>query len=217
MSKDNTKNVENTNINNCWNENIIHTSLPTWNEFPDIGLYMDQVLVLMEKYIGNIICDYGKEKFLTPSMINNYVKLNVLPAPENKKYTRTHLAYLIIICLMKQSLSISSISNIMEIQLTYRSLEEVYAIFCSCYINTLNNFLKAGSLSLDSLDYRNSNDKLNIPILEIGIISSITKIIAENTLSSLTIKEDVKKEKASSKDKRNDTKPIKEEKKKKKD
>ena len=217
MSKDNTKNVENTNINNCWNENIIHTSLPTWNEFPDIGLYMDQVLVLMEKYIGNIICDYGKEKFLTPSMINNYVKLNVLPAPENKKYTRTHLAYLIIICLMKQSLSISSISNIMKIQLTYRSLEEVYAIFCSCYINTLNNFLKAGSLSLDSLDYRNSNDKLNIPILEIGIISSITKIIAENTLSSLTIKEDVKKEKASSKDKRNDTKPIKEEKKKKKD
>jgi len=43
--------------------------LPRWSDLPEIDLYMDQVIALMEKYIPY------NEKILTPSMINNYVKL----------------------------------------------------------------------------------------------------------------------------------------------
>ena len=46
-------------------------SLPTWNELPDIEVYMDQVITLINKYIGGFAPD--GDTLLTPSMINNYV------------------------------------------------------------------------------------------------------------------------------------------------
>ena len=60
--------------------------IPRWNELPNIDLYMDQVL----NYIENSLKDYIKsdEKFLTKTMINNYVKQGILQPPTNKKYNK---------------------------------------------------------------------------------------------------------------------------------
>ena len=80
----------------------IKGSLPHWNELPDIDLYVDQVISLMNKYFS-----FFYEKgvvIINHSMINNYVKLGIIPAPKKKKYSRVHLAYLIIICALKTSL-----------------------------------------------------------------------------------------------------------------
>lgn len=33
-------------------EKIIKTSLPRWNELPEIDLYLDQVVNYLEKYLG---------------------------------------------------------------------------------------------------------------------------------------------------------------------
>ena len=68
-------------------------TLPKWEELPDIELYMDQVIALTNRYLGN----RTKEKMLTSSMVNNYVKMKVMRAPVKKKYTRVHLIYLIVI------------------------------------------------------------------------------------------------------------------------
>ena len=51
-----------------------HT-LPRWAELPDLPLYMDQVLGLMERYLGAYPGFDGKG--LTASMVNNYVKQNI--------------------------------------------------------------------------------------------------------------------------------------------
>ena len=81
--------------------------LPRWNELPDIGLYMDQVITLINKYIERLSpCGDGT---LTPSMINNYVKLGIIPCPVKKKYSRVQLSRLIMICVMKPVLPIQSI------------------------------------------------------------------------------------------------------------
>lgn len=110
-----------------------HT-LPRWNELPDLELYMDQVLGLIGRYLGAYPGFDGKG--LTASMVNNYVKLGVMPAPVKKKYTRTHLAHLVVICLLKPCLPIASIQRLVAHELEDASEAEVYDRFCSTFERT---------------------------------------------------------------------------------
>lgn len=86
--------------------------LPAWDEIPDLDYYMDQVLSLIERYLG----DYPgfEQKGLTASMVNNYVKQGLLQAPVKKRYTRAHLARLIMICVLKTTLPIASVKCLLE-------------------------------------------------------------------------------------------------------
>jgi len=86
--------------------------LPRWEELPDFELYMDQVLALISRYLGETP---GKgEKMLTASMVNNYVKLEVMPSPVKKKYSRIHVAHLLVICALKPVLSISELRDMLS-------------------------------------------------------------------------------------------------------
>ena len=150
-------------------------SLPSWDDMPDIGLYMDQVLVLMDKYLGNFLKIENKDSFITPSMINNYVKNNIMPAPESKRYSKSHLCYLIIICLMKQSLTISSIKKIIQKELEDKDIVYLYTTFCNIYSDMLNSILNNNDILLNDAD--NSSR-----ILKIGIISSICRTICDKQI-----------------------------------
>ena len=59
-------------------------------DIPNINLYMDQVTTFMDEHLQD-----GKrkpdDKILTKTMINNYTKNDLLPAPVKKKYSRDHL------------------------------------------------------------------------------------------------------------------------------
>lgn len=105
--------------------------LPRWEDLPDIELYMDQVITLMAKFFGKF--SSKEETLLTPSMINNYVKNGIIPAPVKKKYSRTHLFRLIIICVMKPVLPINDIGTLIETLLKTRSEEEVLNLFTEQY------------------------------------------------------------------------------------
>ncbi len=118
---------------------LLEHKLPRFKELPDFELYMDQVISLMQKYLGPYIL---LEDALTPSMINNYVKMNVLPAPEKKKYNKEHLARLIVICLMKRQLSIPTISAIMTEQIEKVGIENFFNTFKSSYEEAMNVAVK---------------------------------------------------------------------------
>ena len=62
---------------------LAQPSIPHWDALPDLDLYMDQVIAFMEKYLS--LFGDSRDKLITPSMINNYVKLGVLPPPVKKK------------------------------------------------------------------------------------------------------------------------------------
>ena len=62
-------------------------------------------------------------------MINNYVKQQAIPAPNKKKYTREQIADLMIICVLKQVLSIKRISSILAGAAS--DLPHVYDAFCA--------------------------------------------------------------------------------------
>ena len=110
-----------------------HT-LPRWAELPDLPLYMDQVLGLMERYLGAYPGFDGKG--LTASMVNNYVKQGVMPPPVKKKYTRVHLAHLVAICLLKPCLPIASIRQLIAYELENAPEEAVYDRFCETFERT---------------------------------------------------------------------------------
>ena len=85
---------------------------PTWSDFPDIELYMDQVIRVLERYLTPFFPE--EEKCITSTMINNYVKQRMLPPPENKRYGKKHLANLFMISILKRFMQLSHISTLLE-------------------------------------------------------------------------------------------------------
>ena len=73
------------------------------------------------------------DRELTASMVNNYVKHKAMPAPVRKKYTREHLAYLVVICTLKPVLPISTIRQMMVDELAEQDLQPFYDAFCNLY------------------------------------------------------------------------------------
>jgi hypothetical protein len=78
---------------------------------PNIDLYMDQVTTFMDEHLKNNK-RYPDDKVLTKTMINNYAKNNLLPAPSKKKYTREHILLLIFIYYFKNLLSFHDIEQL---------------------------------------------------------------------------------------------------------
>lgn len=85
----------------------IHTT-----DIPGIDLYMDQVTTFLQENLRSLSRDPDGDKFLTKTMINNYVKNKVLFPPVKKKYNRDHIMLLIVIYYMKSFLSIGDIRSV---------------------------------------------------------------------------------------------------------
>lgn len=109
---------------------IMKIHIPRWSELPEIDLYLDQVVNYIEKYLGQYTVN-KEDKIITKTMINNYVKLGIMPAPEKKKYSRSHIAYLIVICVLKQVYSISDIGKLISLTIQYFELSKAYNRFCA--------------------------------------------------------------------------------------
>lgn len=82
-------------------------------DFPNIDLYMDQVTTFMDNHLASSK-RYSDDKILTKTMINNYAKNQLLPAPEKKKYSREHMLTLAFIYYFKNILSISDIQKLLD-------------------------------------------------------------------------------------------------------
>ncbi|MDD3409897.1 MAG: DUF1836 domain-containing protein [Eubacteriales bacterium] len=98
-----------------------------WDQIPDLGLYMDQVITFLERQCKSLFSE--GERIFTPSMVNNYVKFGLVDRPVGKKYGREQLAQLLMICTLKQAAS----SDGMKLLLTVpqgESMQQHYERFC---------------------------------------------------------------------------------------
>ena len=180
-------------------EKLAAHKLPRWESFPDIELYMDQVVAVMEKAL-ELYNKSGSEesKLITPSIINNYVKLKIIPAPHKKRYNREHLAYLVMICILKQTLAISSIVKIIETNLESKSIKELYNEFCSIYENVIpfvnmgENFIEDDTQS--EFEVLEKSDDMNGFILKSAILSTAGKFICEEMLLAMNTQPKEEKE-----------------------
>ena len=117
-------------MNEINQEIIMKIHIPRWNELPEIDLYLDQVVNYLERYLQQYNSN-KEDKIITKTMINNYVKLGIMPAPNKKKYSRDHIAYLIVICVLKQVYSINDIGKLISLTIQHFELSKAYNRFCA--------------------------------------------------------------------------------------
>ncbi|MBW7573290.1 DUF1836 domain-containing protein [Caproiciproducens faecalis] len=163
-----------------WAEEIEKYSAVDWERLPEIYLYMDQVLTYMNKQL----CLFERNdstSLLTSSMINNYVKDGVLPRPEQKKYSREHLALLMVICMLKQVLSIQDISFLLKALLNDASKDEMYGRFSEAHTAALKEVCDRVRSTADAGDA-----ELTRLAIELSIEAAARRTAAERILSELS-------------------------------
>ena len=144
---------------------------------------MDQVVSIMEKHLFLLSLDKNS-KFITPSMINNYVKLGIIPPPKKKRYSKEHICYLFIITTLKTVIPIPDISQMIKNQTKNRSVFELYDIFCEAYENMLGE-----AVSTSKAIIQENSDSLEDAISELTLFMAInagtTQLIAGNGIKLL--------------------------------
>ena len=106
--------------------------LPRYEEIPDVGLFLEQTA----KYISESLTPLD-DCSLTPSMISNYVKKDLIDNPVKKQYNREQIAYLIFIAIAKNVMSLDGLINFIALQKRTYSLQTAYNYFCDQFEATL--------------------------------------------------------------------------------
>ncbi|HRX58708.1 MAG TPA: DUF1836 domain-containing protein [Eubacteriales bacterium] len=162
-----------------WENFMNDFRLPDWDELPKIKLYMDQVIGLITQYLGFFVYDPTEEKLLTPSMVNNYVKMRLLPPPVKKKYGRKHIALLIMICTFKQSLSMAAVEQMLppddedEIRADYERFVASHKRLALYFIKQVKSV--AGPIYDETGD---TGTEVNDLVVGAAIASSFTRLLA---------------------------------------
>ncbi len=106
--------------------------LPTYQELPEIGLYLDQTV----KYINGFLAPLGVAE-LTPSMVSNYVKQGIISPPIKKQYNAEQIAYLFFITFAKLVLPMERVRQLVEMQKNSYPAPIAYDYFCSELTNMI--------------------------------------------------------------------------------
>lgn len=102
--------------------------LPRYREIPDFGLRLEQITRYLEKYVP---------ASLTGSMVSNYVKQKLVPAPIKKSYPRESIAYLLFISYIKTVMTLDDIRLMIDVQKNSYTIEVAYNYFCDEFENLL--------------------------------------------------------------------------------
>jgi DNA-binding transcriptional MerR regulator len=112
------------------NQQISNFSLPRYEQLPNIGLYIDQVVQIINTSLAPL-CSENDQTWITTSMINNYTKQGLIKRPQKKRYDKEQIAYLIYICLTKSVMQIANIKQLINSQKELYDVDTAYDFFCT--------------------------------------------------------------------------------------
>ena len=164
------------------NISVENFHIPRWDELPTIALYLDQVVNLINSFLSPYIffkneTKKGENELLTKTMINNYVKNNLIEAPIKKQYSKNQLVKLFVICVLKQVYSMQDIKKLIEIALIDSTIQNAYDKFCKLF----EEALLCTFTRKDFIDKNSSSD--NLYLLKSVLLSCSYKIYVENIAS----------------------------------
>lgn len=171
-----------------WETYLHDYRLPSWEEIPDLGLYMEQVLALLRQYLDYLPPELKDEQFITAATINNYVRNRFMPEPCRKKYYRVHIAYLIMICTLKQTLSIATLHSMIPVGLSEQEVREIYSAYAEKHRLAAEYFIQQVRLAAGPiLAHKRTQCALATSetselISEIAILSGLSRLLAEKLL-----------------------------------
>ena len=170
-----------------WECRMAAFSLPEWEHLPELELYMDQVVLLIGRYL-RIPGAQEEEKLITASIVNNYVRMKVMPPPVKKRYNRVHLAYLLMICTLKQSLNLSFIQKLLPNGIPEAEVAAIYDRFVRQYRTAVELFshytrmVLAGGAEDPAADAVQGDGLPGIAV-QAAVVTNLSKALAEYLLS----------------------------------
>ncbi len=170
-----------------WEKYLNDYRLPAWEEIPNIGLYMEQVTALLKQYLDYLPPELKEEQFITAATINNYVRRGLMPEPVKKKYYRVHIAYLVMICSLKQCLSIATLHTMIPMGLSEEEVRETYSAYVrrhqisAQYFVELVRLVAAGILDHEVVTEIAAQNTSEL-IITSAVVSGFGRLLAEKLL-----------------------------------
>jgi hypothetical protein len=168
-----------------WENFLTAYQLPKWEDLPDFGLYMDQVITLLSQHLYYLPQEDHSEELVTPTAINNYVRLKIMPAPEKKRYSRIHLAYLFMICTLKQTITIAQVQKIIPVGLEEEEIKQLYSNYVARHIEVGQRFIEnIHHCAEPMLDPNNTMENATVENMIAGMVmmSGYYRLLAEKII-----------------------------------
>lgn len=153
-------------------QDLLNYHCPRFNELPEIELYIDQVICILQKNL-EIFSKNKDIPVITPSMINNYVKQEVLEPPRKKKYDKEHIAYLFVICILKKSMSILEIKDSINVMRKNYSVEDGFNLFCEELEKALRYTFNPESKSLENFTKTDTREVATLRAMVLAFSNSV--------------------------------------------
>ena len=156
-------------------------------DIPEIELYVDQIITLLNKY------ETDEEKYLTKSMINNYSKAKIIEKIKGRKYSQSHVIIIAIINRLKQTLTINEINTLMlkanssiinekgEYKLS--ALKNIYEKYRKFFSESEGSFEKIAILLNNAKENTDEGEYLLIKALCLSAISQNLQIIVKKMIT----------------------------------
>ena len=165
-----------------WENFLLSYQLPKWEDIPDFGLYMDQVITLLTQHLDYLPREDKGDALVTPTAINNYVRLKIMPAPEKKRYRRVHLAYLLMICTLKQTMTIAQIQKIIPVGLDESQVQNLYSNYAARHARMSNDFIalvRRGARPVLDADNHSEDTPVENMVTSLALMSGYCRLLAE--------------------------------------
>lgn len=161
--------------------------LPDWEEIPDLGLYMEQLIVLLQQYFDYLPKELKDEQVITAATINNYVRKQVMPEPVKKMYYRKHIAYLIVIITLKSSLSLALIKKVIPADIDDENVKQVYNSYVGMHRQAVLYFTEqmeysAAKLLNEKVESKYAVDSVEQLIVMNSVLGGFMQLFSEKLL-----------------------------------
>lgn len=163
-------------------KNVKH---PALEDIPKIALYMDQVLEYLDQVLSPLKRS-NQDLIMTKTMINNYVKNQLIESPTKKKYPYETLCHLMMIYHLKQCFTIQDTQVMLSAFIKKLGIERAYETFIDFYDEIVSHsFIPEKSLEKEE------------SIIYTALESCVKKQLTESLIDYL--EKDSKNEKAEAK------------------
>ena len=157
--------------------------LPRYAQIPNVGLYLEQTI----KYINGYLAPLGCLE-LTGSMVSNYVKKGLVPAPVKKQYYPEQISYLFFVAFAKNLVSMENIALLIDVQQRSYTLPVAYDYFCE----EMGNVLRFNFGLKDTIEILGVTDTDEKDLLRNLIYSAANVIYMNACFAQLRQSKDIK-------------------------
>ena len=170
-----------------WETSLGRYRLPDWEEIPDLGLYMDQVVQYLRQTLSYLPPELKQTQVITAAAINNYVRTRLLPEPQKKKYYRTHIAQLLMIVTLKQTFQLAMISPLLPLGCAEEEVRRRYTAYALRHRRCAQYFIEQVKLTAAAMLDHEVVTELAVQdteelIASSAILSGLSRLLAEKLI-----------------------------------